>query len=224
MLKREELTPERVDQIAREAREAGFDYFLTREERERRLAEALAWWTRGTDAWVFGYGSLMWNPAFHFVERRPARLEGYRRSFCFWTPMGRGTPEKPGLMLAIEKGGVCDGMAYRVAAADVEAEFSILFNREMLSGIYEAVWVEVTDAAGQHLRAVTFVINPAHPQYSGRLEMDRKADHIAFAEGRRGTCRSYLFDTADHLRGLGVSDPYIDTLESEVLRLRGGKR
>lgn len=224
MLKRDELTPERVDQIAREAKAAGYDWFLSREERERKLAEALAWWTRGTDAWVFGYGSLMWNPAFHHVECRPARLEGYRRSFCFWTPLGRGSPEKPGLMLAIEKGGVCDGMAFRVAAAEVESEFTILFNREMLSGIYEAVWVEVTDGAGQHLKAVTFVINPAHPQYCGRLEMDRKADHIAHAEGRRGTCRAYLFYTADHLRGLGVRDPYIDTLEGEVLRLRGGRR
>ncbi len=224
MLKREELTPERVDQIAREAKAAGYDYFLSREERDRRLAEALAWWTAGTDAWVFGYGSLMWNPAFHFVERRPARLEGYRRSFCFWIPLGRGSPEKPGLMLAIEKGGVCDGMAYRIAAPEVEAELSILFIREMLTGVYDAVWVELTDAAGHHLKAVTFVINPTHPQYCGRLEMDRKADHIAHAEGRRGTCRSYLFETADQLRGLGVRDPYIDTLEDEVLRLRGGRR
>ncbi len=224
MLKREELTPERVDQIASEAKAAGFDYFLSRVEREQRLTAALTSWQPGTDAWVFGYGSLMWNPAFHFVERRPGRLEGYRRSFCFWTPLGRGTPEKPGLMLAIEKGGLCDGMAYRVAASEVETELSILFNREMLSGIYDAVWVDVTDPAGQRLPAVTFVINPGHPQYCGRLDMDRKADHIAYAEGRRGTCRAYLFETADQLRGLGVRDPYIDSLETEVLRLRGGKR
>jgi cation transport protein ChaC len=224
VLKREELTPERIDQIVREAKAAGYDWFLPREERERRLAEALAWWQRGSDAWVFGYGSLMWNPAFHYAECRPARLEGYRRSFCFWTPLGRGSPEKPGLMLAIEKGGVCDGMAFRVAAAEVESEFTILFNREMLSGIYDAVWVEVMDGGGRHLKAVTFVINPTHPQYCGRLEMDRKADHIAHAEGRRGTCRSYLFETADHLRGLGLRDPYIETLEDEVLRLRGGQR
>jgi cation transport protein ChaC len=127
-------------------------------------------------------------------------------------------------MLAIEKGGVCDGMAFRVAAAEVESEFTILFNREMLSGIYDAVWVEVMDGGGRHLKAVTFVINPTHPQYCGRLEMDRKANHIAHAEGRRGTCRSYLFETADHLRGLGLRDPYIETLEDEVLRLRGGQR
>lgn len=224
MLKREELTPERVDEIAREAKAAGYDYFLSREEREQRLADALTCWAPGTDTWVFAYGSLMWNPAFHFAERRPARLEGYRRSFCFWTPMGRGTPEKPGLMLAIEKGGACDGMAYRVAADEVETELSILFNREMLSGIYDAVWVDAVDPSGRHLKSVTFVINPAHPQYCGRLEMDRKADHIAFAEGRRGTCRSYLFETADQLRGLGVRDSYIDMLETEVLRLRGGQR
>ena len=175
-------------------------------------------------SWVFGYGSLMWNPAFDYVERRPARLEGWRRSFCFWTPLGRGTPERPGLMLGVEKGGACDGIAYRITASQVETEISILFNREMLSGIYDAVWVDCTDEEGSKLRALTFVINPQHPQYCGGMSVKTKAESMAFAEGRRGTCRAYLFECADQLRAIGVTDPYIESLEGEVLRLRDGQR
>lgn len=223
-LVREELTAERIDQLAEEARKLGFDYFLPREDRDQRLTDCLAGWTEGTDAWVFGYGSLMWNPAFDYVERRPARLEGWRRSFCFWTPLGRGTPERPGLMLGVEKGGACDGVAYRITASQVETEISILFNREMLSGIYDAAWVDCTDETGGGLRALTFVINPQHPQYCGGMSVTTKAESMAFAEGRRGTCRSYLFECADQLRAIGVTDPYIESLETEVLRLRGGQR
>lgn len=224
MLQRDELTPERIDRLITEARAAGFDYFISHAERRRRLDETLKTWTPGTDAWVFAYGSLMWNPAFNFVERRPARLDGYRRSFCFWTPLGRGTPEKPGLMLGLEPGGTCDGMAYRVAADAVPTEFAILYNREMLSGVYDAIWAEVADPTGERLRAVAFVVNPEHPQYCGALERPLKCEHIAFAEGRRGTCREYLFECADQLRGLGVRDPYIESLEAEVLRVREGSR
>ena len=115
MLKREELTAERIEQIVRDARNAGYDFFLSAEEREASLSQALTRYAPGEEAWVFAYGSLMWNPAIEFAERSIARIEGWRRSFCFWMPMGRGTPELPGLMLALEQGGACEGIAYRVA-------------------------------------------------------------------------------------------------------------
>src|SRR6185312_4421554 len=105
LLKREELSHERIEQIVRDAHQAGYDFFLTAEQREASLTETLARYAPGEDAWVFGYGSLMWNPVIEFAEQQPGQLEDWRRSFCFWMPMGRGTPELPGLMLALERGG-----------------------------------------------------------------------------------------------------------------------
>ncbi len=221
MLKREDLTRERIDQWMAEAKQHGYDWFISHDEREADLRRALAQWPPGTDSWVFGYGSLMWNPAIHWIERRVARLEGYRRSFCFWTPLGRGTPQLPGLMLALEKGDCCDGIAWRIAADEVENEFRILWNREMLSGVYRAEWVDVVDRSGATLRAITFVVEPEHRQYVGDLSLKERARHIAFAQGRIGCCRDYLAETVLQLREIGASDAYIDALVDEVRRQRG---
>jgi cation transport protein ChaC len=220
MLQREELTRERIDEWVAEARQHGYDWFISHEERAASLERALAGWQPGTDSWVFGYGSLMWNPAIKWAERRVARLEGYRRSFCFWTPLGRGTPQLPGLMLALEPGEGCEGIAWRVAAEDVPTEFGILWNREMLSGVYRAEWVDVTDRSGEKLRAITFVVEPQHRQYVADLSLSERARHIAFAEGRRGCCRDYLAETVMQLREIGTCDAYIDALVEEVRRLR----
>ncbi len=115
MLTREDLTSERIDQIVADARAAGYDFFLSSPEREASLNEALLDRPPGEETWVFAYGSLMWNPALEYAEVQPSKVEGWRRSFCFWTPMGRGTPELPGLMLALADGGACEGIAYRLS-------------------------------------------------------------------------------------------------------------
>ena len=107
---------------------------LARERHSRSVAP-------DQDVWVFGYGSLMWNPAFHHVELRPARLHGWHRSFCLWNTFGRGSPEKPGLMLALQPGGACAGVALRIAADAVPSELGVLWNREMLTGAYLPRWV-----------------------------------------------------------------------------------
>lgn len=221
MLKREELNTERVEQIVADARKAGFDFFLTQEEREASLRQALERYTPGEEAWVFAYGSLMWNPAFEFAESVRGCVEGWRRSFCFWTPLGRGTPELPGLMLALEQGGSCDGIVYRLAAQQVRSELAILWNREMLSGIYQPHWLPATLRDGRTVNAVTFVVDTSHSQYSGDIPADRKAYHLAYAEGRRGATRDYLANTAAHTRALGIHDPYIEDLVERVARLRG---
>lgn len=221
MLKREELSSDRIDQLVADARKAGYDFFLSREEREASLAEALTHYPPGEEAWVFAYGSLMWNPAIEFAEASPCRVEGWRRSFCFWTPLGRGTPELPGLMLALERGGDCEGIAYRLAPEQVRSELEILWNREMLSGIYQARWVPTLLRDGRTVTAVTFVVDPGHCQYCGDLPLDRVAHHIAFAEGRRGACRDYLANTAAHARALDIHDPYVEGLVERVALLRG---
>ncbi|MDP1910429.1 MAG: gamma-glutamylcyclotransferase, partial [Hyphomicrobium sp.] len=220
MLTREELTSERIDQIVADARKAGYDFFLSSEEREASLNEALLRYKPGEEAWVFAYGSLMWNPALEFAEALPCRVEGWRRSFCFWVPLGRGTPELPGLMLALEGGGSCEGIAYRLAPHQVRSELAILWNREMLSGVYQARWVPTKLRDGRIVTAVTFVVDTGHCQYCGDLPMERAAHHIAFAEGRRGACRDYLTNTAEHAHSLGIRDPYIEDMVARVARLR----
>lgn len=221
MLKREELTSENIDQIVAEARKAGYHFFLSSEEREASRKVAMQHHRPGDELWVFAYGSLMWNPAIEYSEAQPCRVDGWRRSFCFWTPMGRGTPELPGLMLALEQGGRCEGIAYRLAPQQVDSELQLLWNREMLAGVYQAQWVSTLLRDGRTVTAVTFVIDTAHCQYCGDLPIERAAHHIAFAEGRRGACRDYLANTAAHARALHIHDPYIEELVERVAALRG---
>lgn len=221
MLKREELTRERIDEIVADARRMGYDFFLSAEERDASLKLALDRYAPGEEAWVFAYGSLMWNPAIEFAERSIAKIDGWRRSFCFWTPLGRGTPELPGLMLALESGGDCEGIAYRLAPHQVRSELAILWNREMLSGVYQARWLPTKLRDGRTVNAVTFVVDDGHCQYCGDLPIEKAAHHIAFAEGRRGACRDYLANTAAHARALGIHDDYIEDLVTRVGSLRG---
>jgi cation transport protein ChaC len=221
LLKREELSHERIEQIVQDARKAGYHFFLSAEERAASLREAMTRYAPGEEAWIFAYGSLMWNPALEFTESFPCSVQGWHRSFCFWTPLGRGTPELPGLMLALESGGDCEGIAYRLAPNQVESELAILWNREMLAGVYKPQWVPTRLRDGRLVTAVTFVIDTEHCQYCGDLPMDKKAHHLAFAEGRRGASRDYLANTAAHARALGIHDPYIEDLMARVAHLRG---
>ena len=221
MLTREDFSSERIEQIITDARKAGYDFFLSAEQRAASLEKALTRYEPGEEVWIFAYGSLMWNPALEFVEASPCSVEGWRRSFCFWMPLGRGTPELPGLMLALEGGGNCEGIAYRLAPDRVRSELEILWNREMLSGFYQARWVPTRLRDGRTVTAVTFVVDTAHCQYCGDLPMERAAHHIAFAEGRRGACRDYLANTAEQARLLGIHDPYIEELMDRVAALRG---
>jgi cation transport protein ChaC len=222
VLKREELTSENIDRIVADAHKMGYHFFLSSEEREARFKIAMERYQPGEEAWVFAYGSLMWNPAIEFAEAQPCKVEGWRRSFCFWVPLGRGTPELPGLMLALERGGTCEGIAYRLAPDLVRSELGILWNREMLAGVYQAQWVPTQLRDGRTVTAITFVVDTAHCQYCGDLPIERKAHHIAFAEGRRGACRDYLANTAAHARALHIHDPYIEELVERVTALRDG--
>ena len=215
VITRDTLTEQRIDEIRREAAAIGDFDILSREARERSRREMLADHPAGSDLWVFGYGSLMWNPAIHVKAARPALLHGYHRRFCLWTPLGRGTPERPGLTLALEPGGRCRGMALCIDAGLVESESEIVWRREMLSGAYCWRWVQVRTADGP-LRAVTFVMNRRNPRYAGRLADAEVAAAIARAEGRIGRCADYLRSTVRHLDELGCSDGPMHRLLCEV--------
>ncbi len=167
--------------------------------------------------WVFGYGSLIWNPAFHYVESRIGTIHGYHRRFCLWTHLGRGSPEQPGLTLGLEPGGSCRGVVLRPAPEDMDHELSIVWRREMVTGAYRPRWVNV-DAGGERLRAIAFVINHAHPRYAGRLAEAQMVEVLATATGQLGACADYLFNTVRHLEDIGVPDRRLRRLAEKVAR------
>ena len=136
-------------------------------------------------------------------------------------PLGRGTPEAARADAGAGGGGECEGIAYRLAPHQVRSELAILWNREMLAGVYQPRWVQTRLRDGRTVTAVTFVVDTAHCQYCGDLPIERAAHHIAFAEGRRGACRDYLANTAEHARALGIHDPYIEDWCERVAQLRG---
>ena len=177
----------------------------TESEMEALLEEILAAHDAAQDLWVFGYGSLIWNPAFHYIEKRPALLRGWHRRFCLKMFMGRGSPQTPGVMLALDQGGTCHGVAFRIAAGKVREELGILWQREMYGGAYHARLVPL-EAEGEPIAAVTFVINHDHPRYIREISLEQTAALIATGCGDLGTCREYLENTVKHLGELGLSD------------------
>jgi cation transport protein ChaC len=196
--------PENSGRAAELFRKAGIAV-STPEARAASLDATLTRVAPGSDVWVFGYGSLMWNPAFHHVEQRSARAPGWHRRFCLWNTFGRGSPENPGLTLALESGGSCLGLALRIAAAQVREELTVLWNREMLMGSYLPRWVRLATADGP-VEAVTFVANRANERYAGRLPMARVAELLARSRGPLGEGREYLERTVAELERHGARD------------------
>ncbi|NIY80613.1 gamma-glutamylcyclotransferase [Celeribacter sp. HF31] len=171
--------------------------------------------------WVFGYGSLMWNPGFAFVERRPATLSGYARTFCMWSIHHRGTPEKPGLVLALDEdeGAQCRGLAFRVAPEAAAETLAYLRERELVSSAYLEREVILRLEDGREETALAYVVDAEHAQYTGALSLERQAEVIAAAVGGRGPNSEYLFSTALHLAELGMEDMELTEL-SEMVRHR----
>ena len=174
------------------------------------------------ELWVFGYGSLIWNPIVEVAGRRTARLPGHSRRFCVWAPIGRGTPEHPGLWLALDEGGAgCEGVALRLPEGAWEKETTILWRREMISGVYRPAWMTLETADGP-LPACVFLSNPAHERYAAVVSHEEQVKAIAGGAGSLGTCRSYLYDLSAGLARHGLADPYIDRLARDV-RARAGE-
>lgn len=171
------------------------------------------------DIWVFGYGSLIWNPAFHFERSEPAILYGYHRAFCLWTPLGRGSPENPGLILGLERGGSCHGMAFKLHRDQVEEELDVVWAREMPTGSYEPTWVKLR-SGDRTLHAITFVIRRDQPRYACRVPIEKVAQSIATAEGPLGTCSEYLFKTVEALEAMNVPDRYLHKVRNRVIALQ----
>lgn len=171
--------------------------------------------------WVFGYGSLMWEPGFAYGDRVLARLDGWHRSFCMRSIHHRGTSEKPGLVLALDaaEGAACNGVAYSVRAEDSDATLAYLRERELISSAYLEKTLPLALTDGRTVEAVTYVIDPDHVQYCGGLALEEQAGIIATAVGGRGPNTEYLWNTAEHLHELGIADPDLDWLAERVRAL-----
>ncbi len=170
--------------------------------------------------WVFGYGSLLWNPGFTPAESVKARLDGYHRSFCMRSVEHRGTRAAPGLVLALDAapGATCTGMAFRAAADEADAVLAMLRERELITAAYLERRLTLALHDGRDVEALAYVIDPNHTQYC-RLPLDEQARIIASAHGGRGPNTEYLHNTAAHLAELGVRDAEIEWLDAEVRRI-----
>ena len=170
--------------------------------------------------WIFGYGSLMWDPGFAPVEQVIARLDGWERSFCMTSLHYRGTVAAPGLVLALDvmPRAACTGLALRVEEAQADTVLTCLRARELVSSAYEERKVPVTLADGRKVRALAYVIDRGHAQYCHHAP-EAQARIIARASGLRGHNRDYLFATAAHLSALGIADPALDALVQRVRAL-----
>ena len=172
------------------------------------------------DLWVFGYGSLIWRPGFDFLERAPARVVGLHRALCVYSFVHRGTPERPGLVLGVDLGGACRGIAYRVAARQRAATLGYLRAREQVTSVYRETVRSIWLAGNPERRvdAVCYVVDRGHPQYAGRLTLEQQLHHVRQGHGRSGNNRDYVIETVAALEALGCRDATLHTL---VERLKG---
>lgn len=175
------------------------------------------------DLWVFGYGSLMWDPGFDYLQSAPAMLRGYHRAFCVYSHRYRGTPERPGLVLGLDRGGCCRGIAFLVADAQVECVLETLWAREMSRLVYRPRLVPV-DIGSAKVNALTFVADRDHESYAGRLELAIIARTIADCSGARGPNADYLFNTLRHLDALGIQERRLDEIRRAVQGLQQPRR
>jgi cation transport protein ChaC len=179
------------------------------------------------DFWVFGYGSLMWRPGFEFLDSALAWVHGYHRSLCIFSHVHRGTPERPGLVLGLDYGGSCQGVAFRVAAKARRATLAYLRERELVTSVYLEKVVGVRFAEGGTARALAYVVDRTHHQYAGRLPLDQVTQLVADGMGVNGDNPAYVRNTYEHLLQLDIHDGalarVVRQLDSEPKRIRRGK-
>lgn len=170
--------------------------------------------------WVFGYGSLMWNPGFGYVEKAEALLFGYRRSLCIYSWVHRGTEASPGLVLGLDRGGSCRGMAFRVAPAAWNEALAYLRERELVTNVYLERTMPIRLVDGRRVIAVTYVADRDHSQYAGTLDPVGAARIVESAEGHSGPNDAYVFNTLAHLREMRIRDHWLEQVAVEVERMR----
>lgn len=163
--------------------------------------------------WIFGYGSLMWRPGFEFVRSAAATVQGYHRSLCVYSHIHRGTPEKPGLVLGLDRGGSCHGIAFEIAPENWDETISYLRAREQVTSVYleKKVRAKLREDA-QRVNAVTYIADRKHTQYAGVLSRGKILTHVAQGHGVSGSCRDYVASTAEHLRSMNIRDHALEAI------------
>ena len=187
-----------------------------------QIAQFLERTSRG-DIWVFGYGSLMWSPGFRPAESKTGLVRGYHRAMCILSSRYRGTPEKPGLVMGLCRGGSCWGIAFRVPAARVRRVLGTLWKREMLNKVYLPTMVGVTVGPKRRIRALAFVADTSHRQFVRELDLHGRARLVAQGIGERGRCVDYIRNTLEHMLALGVDDPHLARILDAAAGLASGR-
>jgi len=170
------------------------------------------------DFWVFGYGSLIWRPGFAHVETARARLHGFRRALCVRSFVHRGTPERPGLVLGLDRGGSCIGLAFRVPGELRDEVMTYLRERELVTNVYRERELPLTLQTGDRVTGVSYVVDRAHAQYAGALHADEAAAQVRGAVGHSGPNEDYVVNTVEHLRALGIRDHWLEDVADKVRR------
>lgn len=194
------------------------------EQRAASLAATLACRPDDGPVWIFGYGSLMWNPALEFDESSTGTLTGWHRAFCLRLTAGRGTVCQPGRMLALKEGRRTTGVAYRLPEAMLTEELTLLWKREMITGCYLPSWCKLALDDGRVVNALVFIIDPRHPLYESDTRSQTIAPLIASASGPLGTNAQYLFSLEQELIKLGMQDDCLNDLVNKVRVLLGGEK
>jgi glutathione-specific gamma-glutamylcyclotransferase len=192
--------------------ESGSSQTIAREMRQSRALAA------GADGglWVFGYGSLMWRPGFAYARRCKALLRGWRRSLCVFSHVYRGSPDRPGLVLGLDRGGACPGVAFEVDPALREATVRYLREREQATAVYVERLAPVTLDDGERVLALTYVADRLHHQYAGRLDREAMLEIVRRGRGQSGANADYILETNDHLQALGVRDRDLEWLSARL--------
>jgi glutathione-specific gamma-glutamylcyclotransferase len=204
------LTPDLVARVHRALEDPGPEpglHYHTDEDYDAAVEDMLASHPRAEDAWLFAYGSLIWKPEVEHVEARRGTARGWHRSFCFRITRFRATKDQPGLMMALDRGGQCQGVLYRLPAATLEAQLGKLFRREFTVKPKNSMprWIKVETTEGP-VQAIAFVMNRQAPAYVGRLAPEDIADMLSRACGHWGSGAEYLHNTVAHLEEHGIRD------------------
>ncbi|WP_099866083.1 gamma-glutamylcyclotransferase [Pararhizobium haloflavum] len=168
--------------------------------------------------WVFGYGSLMWRPGFDYVDASHARLYGYHRALCVRSHVHRGTPERPGLVLGLDKGGSCLGIAFRVKMDHADKVVDYLRARELVTHVYKERHVQLQLRSGRRVPALAFVVDRGHAQYAGALSTEEAVRQVCGAVGVSGPNEEYVINTVNHLNQMNIRDHWLERVASAVER------
>jgi cation transport protein ChaC len=171
-----------------------------------------------SELWIFGYGSLMWRPGFSYETEAPGLLKGAHRALCIYSVLHRGTHEQPGLVLGLDRGGACRGVAFRVTPGAEEETIAYLREREQVTDVYVEAYrnVRLVDSSGKTVKALTYVADQTHPQYAGRLSIDEQLRIVRVCRGEAGANVEYVLNTVRHLEETGVRDPMLAKLAARL--------